>query len=75
MPGALPVAVSVPDRALERPISGARITGLRNGARTYCVGCCWSLMLVMFVAGMGLGGVLIAAAVVVAAAAGFTAAG
>jgi len=68
--------------------------GMVHGA--YCVGCCWSLMLVMFVAGMGslagmlalgaamgaeknfpwgrrwsqvLGGVLIAAAVVVAAAA------
>ena len=31
-------------------ISGALIMGIRHG--TYCVGCCWALMLVLFAVGV-----------------------
>jgi len=46
-------------------VFGAFVTGIRHGV--YCLGCCWALMLLMFVVGTGSLGWMLALAAVMAA--------
>ncbi len=50
VPAALPLAAGVPRRALAARHARRAAPGLRHGL--YCVGCCWALMLLLFVGGV-----------------------
>jgi predicted metal-binding membrane protein len=50
MPDPLPVRVVVSDTAWREGPSGALRMGVHHG--TYCVGCCWLLMVLLFIVGV-----------------------
>ena len=51
VPEGLPLTARLPDeRVARRHAAGAFVMGLRHGG--YCVGCCWVLMSLLFVAGV-----------------------